>query len=61
MVENKFNRFFNLFKIKPKPLWTPELQMLIDENKCNAECLIKKLDNMRSRRYGLTINHDKVE
>jgi len=56
-----FNRFFDFFKIKPKPLWTPELQMLIDENKRHANCLIKKLDNMRSSRYGLTINHHKVE
>jgi hypothetical protein len=56
-----FNRFFDFFKIKPKPLWTPELQMLIDENKCHANRLIKKLDNMRSSRYGLTINHHKVE
>jgi hypothetical protein len=46
------------FKEKDKPLWSPETQAMIDENKRLSEQLGRTLKRMRNKRQGITIDHD---
>lgn len=52
------DRLVMFFKPKDKPLWSPETQVMIDENKRLSDQLGRTLARMRNKRQGITIDHD---